>query len=394
MAVCFVAEAPAQVRDYWTEARNRLVDEQVARAGVTNPRVLEVMRTVPRHEFVPRAERDKSYYDMALPIGHGQTISPPFIVAHMTAQLDPQPTDRVLEIGTGSGYQAAVLSGLVEDVYTIEIVRPLGRRAAKTLSRLGYENVHTKIGDGFQGWPDAAPFDKIIVTCSPENVPGALVEQLAEGGRMVVPLGERFQQILYLFKKVDGKLVSEALEPTFFVPMTGRAEELRQVLPDNTTPGVVNGGFEESTAIEGEPDGWYYLRQAALRTDGSPPEGRQCLVFTNRDPGRGAQALQAFGVDGRQVRELEISLWVRARDAAAGLAADEKPRMAITFFDSTRAPVAQHDVGPWSGTFDWKQQRESVRVPPQSRGAVIGIGLLGGTGELACDGVEIRAAGP
>ena len=138
---------------------------------------------------------------MALPIGEQQTISPPFIVAYMTQEIDPQPTDRVLEIGTGSGYQAAMLSPLVKEVYTIEIVEPLGKRAARTLKRLGYKNVFAKVGDGYLGWPEAAPFDKIIVTCSPEKVPQPLVDQLKDGGLMIVPVGERYQQNLYLFRK-------------------------------------------------------------------------------------------------------------------------------------------------------------------------------------------------
>ena len=159
------------------DERNRMVDEEIVEAGVTNPRVIEAMREVPRHEFVPFAQRKYAYFDMALPIGHEQTISPPFVVAFMTEKLDPQPTDRVLEIGTGSGYQAAVLSRLVRDVYTIEIVEPLGRKAAKVFEKLKYKNVHAKIGDGFQGWRRYAPYDKIIVTCSPERVPVALAQQ-------------------------------------------------------------------------------------------------------------------------------------------------------------------------------------------------------------------------
>ena len=162
---------------------------EVASAGIKSPAILAVMRTVPRHEFVPADVRRYAYLDMALPIGEHQTISPPFVVAYMTQKLDPQPTDKVLEIGTGSGYQAAVLSPLVKDVYTIEIVEPLGERARQTFKRLGYKNVHTKIGDGYQGWAEHAPFDKIIVTCSPEKVPAPLVEQLHEGGRMVIPVG-------------------------------------------------------------------------------------------------------------------------------------------------------------------------------------------------------------
>ncbi|MCH5375348.1 MAG: protein-L-isoaspartate(D-aspartate) O-methyltransferase, partial [Planctomycetes bacterium] len=159
----------------WIEARERMVREEVVEAGVTDPRVCDAMRQTPRHLFVPASSRRLAYYDMALPIGGGQTISPPFIVAMMTQALEPRPQDKVLEIGTGSGYQAAVLSPLVADVYSIEIVPSLGRSARRVLQQLKYENVHTKIGDGFQGWAEHAPFDKIIVTCSPEKIPPPLV---------------------------------------------------------------------------------------------------------------------------------------------------------------------------------------------------------------------------
>jgi protein-L-isoaspartate(D-aspartate) O-methyltransferase len=211
----------AQGKSGFEAARNRMVDEEIAAAGVKNPRVIEAMRATPRHEFVTLNQRKYAYLDMALPIGEGQTISPPFIVAYMTEQLDPLRTDKVLEIGTGSGYQAAVLSPLVREVYTIEIVPQLGNHAAKVLRQLGYDNVHAKVGDGYQGWKEHAPFDKIIVTCSPERVPVPLVTQLKEGGRMIIPVGERYQQTLYLLKKTKGQLVPEALRPTLFVPMTG-----------------------------------------------------------------------------------------------------------------------------------------------------------------------------
>ena len=219
----------AQARQSWAEARNKMVDEEIVGAGVKNPRVIDAMRKTPRHEFIPFAQRAHAYLDMALPIGEGQTISPPFIVAYMTESIDPQPGDKVLEIGTGSGYQAAVLSPLVHEVYTIEIVPALGRKAEKTLQRLGYSNVHVKVGDGYQGWTENAPFDKIIVTCSPEKAPPELVAELKEGGRMIIPVGQRYQQTLYLLKKTKGKMVSEALLPTLFVPMTGEAEKERKV---------------------------------------------------------------------------------------------------------------------------------------------------------------------
>src|SRR5690349_14271850 len=166
--MCMVRFAAAQSGDNYTIIRARLVEEVLKGGGITNPRVLEAMAETPRHEFVAPEYRNQAYYDKALPIGNSQTISSPYIVAVMTQELDPQPEDKVLEIGTGSGYQAAVLSPLVKDVYSIEIVKELGEHAAQVLRKLNYTNVHTKIGDGFQGWPEHAPFDKIIVTCSPE----------------------------------------------------------------------------------------------------------------------------------------------------------------------------------------------------------------------------------
>ena len=183
--------------DPFEQQRLRLVKEYVEKEGITNQRVLNSMRQTLRHMFVPTSRRALAYSDQALSIGHNQTISPPFIVAYMTQVLDPQPEDKVLEIGTGSGYQSAVLSPLVKDVYTIEIVEPLGKRARATLKRLHYDNVHPRIGDGYKGWPEQAPFDKIIVTCSPENVPRPLIEQLKEGGKMIIPLGQRYQQVFY-----------------------------------------------------------------------------------------------------------------------------------------------------------------------------------------------------
>jgi len=209
-------------------ARQRMVEEQLVgwNRGITNRAVLAAMRTVPRHEFVPVEERDSAYVDGPLPIGHGQTISQPYIVAFMTEQLDPQPTDRVLEIGTGSGYQAAVLAELVAEVYTIEIIAPLGRRAETDLQRLGYTNVHLRIGDGYLGWPEQAPFDAIIVTCAPERVPQPLVEQLKEGGRMMIPVGAGGVQELVLLRKESGSLAQRAVLPVRFVPMTGEAQRV------------------------------------------------------------------------------------------------------------------------------------------------------------------------
>jgi protein-L-isoaspartate(D-aspartate) O-methyltransferase len=178
-----------------------MVREDIAESGITDVRVLESMRMTPRHEFVSTTQRPLAYFDMSLPIGERQTISGPFVVAYMTEQLDPKPTDRVLEVGTGSGYQAAILSPLVGTVYSIEIHETLGRRARATLQRLGYTNVVTKIGDGFVGWEEKGPFDKIIVTCSPEKIPLPLINQLVENGIMIIPVGQRYEQTLVRLRK-------------------------------------------------------------------------------------------------------------------------------------------------------------------------------------------------
>jgi protein-L-isoaspartate(D-aspartate) O-methyltransferase len=206
--------------------RERMVNEQIVRRGVKGARLLEVMKITPREEFMPLDTRELAYDDRAIPIGYGQTISQPYIVAFMTEALALKPQDRVLEIGTGSGYQAAVLAGLVKEVYTIEIVEVLGKQAALTLERLNYKNVTTRIGDGYRGWPEAAPFDAIIVTCAPDDVPAPLVEQLAEGGRMIIPVGPEGQpQNLIMLRKTNGEIVKQKSLPVVFVPMTGEGKK-------------------------------------------------------------------------------------------------------------------------------------------------------------------------
>jgi protein-L-isoaspartate(D-aspartate) O-methyltransferase len=207
--------------DPFAAARGRMVDTQLASRlrGITDARVLEAMRTVPRHEFVPEEMRPFAYDDRPLPIGHDQTISQPFI----TEALDPKPGQRVLEVGTGSGYQAAVLARLVKEVFSIEIVEPLAQTAKATLARLAIKNVHVRAGDGYKGWPDAAPFDSIIVTCAPDHIPEPLIDQLKPGGRMIIPVGGRTVQELILLEKSSGQLKRRAVLPVRFVPMTGEA---------------------------------------------------------------------------------------------------------------------------------------------------------------------------
>lgn len=381
------AAAHAQSRDPWAEVRTRMVEYEVMAAGVKDPQVCDAMRTTPRHEFVPAALRRYAYLDIAMPIGDGQTISSPFTVAYMTEQLQPRPTDKILEIGTGSGYQAAVLSPLAAEVYSIEIVEALGKRAAQTLRRLGYKNVTTKIGDGYQGWADHAPFDKIIVTCSPENVPKPLVEQLKEDGRLVVPLGQRYQQTLYLYRKVKGTLQSEPLQPTFFVPMMGRAEEERVVEADSGAPVLVNGNFQETSGDQ--PVGWYYIRQGKVEASGRTPSGN-CLSVRNETPGRTAQAMQAVGIDGRRIQEIEVSLWVRGRQVQPGSIPEQHPSLMIAFFNANRQPVSRHEIGPWSGTFDWVQKHLRIKVPTSVRLASVEVGLSGGTGQISVAEVTLK----
>lgn len=214
--------ADAQQRTQDREAeRNRMVDDQLRARDIRDERVLRAMRDVPRHLFVPEPERQQAYRDTPLPIGHGQTISQPYIVAFMTQALEVAPTHRVLEVGTGSGYQAAVLAGLAEQVYSIEIVAALADRARTTLAELQYRNVEVRSGNGYLGWPEHAPYDRIIVTAAPPEVPAALVEQLKVGGLMAIPVGT-YDQELRILRRTAGGMQILATLPVRFVPMTGR----------------------------------------------------------------------------------------------------------------------------------------------------------------------------
>ena len=223
LAASGCGQKPAPGVDLASE-RQRMVQEQLMPRGIHEERVLAAMAKVPREEFVPQEVRPASYTDQPLPIGYSQTISQPYVVAFMTEQLQLKRDDHVLEIGTGSGYQAAILAELVAEVYTIEIVEALAKNAEATLGRLGYKNVHVKAGDGYKGWPEHAPFDAVIVTCAPDHVPQPLVDQMKEGGRMIIPVGAMGEQELYLLEKKNGRLEKRAVLPVRFVPMTGEAE--------------------------------------------------------------------------------------------------------------------------------------------------------------------------
>ncbi|WP_417851516.1 protein-L-isoaspartate(D-aspartate) O-methyltransferase [Thalassoglobus sp.] len=384
----FCTNSYAQSRDPYAPERAKMVEEYISSEGVQDPRVLEAMGTVPRHLFVRPNFRYLAYTDQALDIGFKQTISPPFIVAYMTEMLATQPTDKVLEIGTGSGYQAAVLSGLVQDVYTIEIVEPLGQRTEKLLKRLKYDNVHTKIGDGYQGWPEHAPFDKIIVTCSPESVPAPLVEQLKEGGRMIVPLGERYQQVFYLFEKENGQLKQTKLLPTLFVPMTGQMEELRKVKPDPLNPTIVNGGFEEDENGDGLADHWHYVRRGELSDESSA--GRKSIRFENSESGRMSHMLQGMAIDGSQISEARVSWAMKSENIRSGRAAQQQPGIAFYFYDSRRLPIGRVAIGPWlADQEEWKRSSTVIKIPRTAKEAIIQAGLNGSTGILYLDEIQI-----
>ena len=230
----FMAPSPtlSQTDAQFEQARNKLVKEIEADVQQTSiyldkealdPRVMKSMATVPRHQFVPLKQRPFAYQNRPLPIGHGQTISQPYIVAIMTDLIKPKPGDRVLEIGTGSGYQAAILSELVKEVYTIEIIKPLGEEARSRFENLNYKNIQTRIGDGYYGWKEAAPFDGIVVTAAASHVPPPLVQQLKPGGRMIIPVGSAFmvQHLVIVEKSLQGKITTRQILPVQFVPLTG-----------------------------------------------------------------------------------------------------------------------------------------------------------------------------
>jgi protein-L-isoaspartate(D-aspartate) O-methyltransferase len=222
VAACDGAAAGRQAASTtFDRARTHMVDEQLAARDIKDPRVLAAMKRVPRHEFVPEPLRGVAYEDSPLPIGHDQTISQPYIVAYMTEALELEPTHKVLEIGSGSGYQAAILGELAREVYTIEIVAPLAARARDTLARLGYANVHVRSGNGYLGWPEQAPFDRVMVTAAPDAIPPALVEQLKIGGLMAIPVGVGDQE-LHILRRTDQGMQTLRTLPVRFVPMTGK----------------------------------------------------------------------------------------------------------------------------------------------------------------------------
>ncbi len=211
---------------HFDKQREEMLTRHLAARDIHDPLVLEAMRSVPRHEFVPPDLRDAAYFDRPLPIGSGQTISQPYIVALTTQLARPTPSSRALDVGTGSGYQAAVLAEIVDEVYSIEIVESLADEGRQRLERLGYRNIVVQHGDGYRGWPEEAPFDLIVVAAAPDHIPQPLIDQLAPGGRLVIPVGDRHQRLMLVVKQQDGTVESTAITPVAFVPMTGEAESV------------------------------------------------------------------------------------------------------------------------------------------------------------------------
>lgn len=215
-----IGTQPALSQNY-ERLRNKMVRDQIVARGITHRSTLQAMRTVERHLFVDSQLANKAYEDNPLPIGHDQTISQPFIVAYMTSLVEPRPHFRILEIGTGSGYQAAVLAEIADSVFTMEIIPELGEIAEKRLEALGYENVRVIVGDGYRGLPEKAPFHAIVVTAGAEHIPPPLLEQLAEGGKMIIPVGSQFAvQYLILIEKKKGRITTKNMMPVRFVPFT------------------------------------------------------------------------------------------------------------------------------------------------------------------------------
>jgi protein-L-isoaspartate(D-aspartate) O-methyltransferase len=212
-------------QDIYTSKRYRMVEQQIERRGIRDSLVLKAMRNVPRHRYVPEGLKNIAYSDRPLPIGERQTISQPYIVAFMTEHLGLKGGEKVLEIGTGSGYQAAILGEIANKVYSIEIISSLGLDAKKLLKTQGYNNIHVRIGDGYAGWPEKAPFDAVIVTAAPGHIPQPLIDQLKPGGKMIIPVGDYYQELILITKSKKGKVTKKSVLPVTFVPMTGKAQK-------------------------------------------------------------------------------------------------------------------------------------------------------------------------
>ncbi|MGV3606304.1 MAG: protein-L-isoaspartate O-methyltransferase [Planctomycetaceae bacterium] len=374
-------------------ARQRMVREEIEAQGIKNAALLDAMREVPRDQFIPTHRRNVAYLNVAITYGDGHVVLPPLVIAHAIEQLDPKLNDKVLVIGTGTGYSTALLSRMSKEVFSIEIDRATALTAEETLRRLKYSNIQLKVGDGFEGWKEHAPFQKIIVECSPDTVPPALIEQLDEGGSLLIPVGDDYDQTMYLMKKVNGQLETVSMWPTLLVPMKGRAEELRSSSSEKPRPpSINNGGFEEIVpGSDNLPAHWTYVRQAKVIEGERFPEGNRALQFLNDTPGHLSTAIQAFPVDGKSVSEITLSFRVWGKEIRPGLTRQQLPRLEVRFFDEKRRPCGGDWVGGWFLTFDWVQKTRRFSVPRQAKFAIVQIGLDGATGEIRFDDLRITS---
>ncbi len=373
------------------EARRRMVNEEISAQGIENERLLTAMREVPREQFLPLSKRNLAYLNVAVTYGDGHIILPPLVTAHLIEQVDPQKNDKVLVIGSGSGYSTALLSRMCREVDAVEIDPVVAKSAEETLARLKYTNVRMRIGDGFEGWKEHAPYQRIIVECSPENVPQPLVDQLAEGGMLLVPVGDEFDQTMHLCKKENGKLSTLSLWPTLLLPMKGKAEELRSQSDKPRDPTLLNSGFEELVPqTKDVPAAWVYVRQGRAIADRSCPEGNNSMSFTNVTPGVVATAIQAFPVDGKKISELGIACKVWGMDIRPGQTRQQLPRVEVRFFDEKRRLVGGDWMGGWNMSFTWIKKDHVFAVPRLAKFAVIRIGLGGATGEIKFDDFKLE----
>ncbi len=370
--------AAGQSKTNFDEARRRMVEDEIVGGGVTNKRVIQAMLATPRHEFVSHDQQKNAYYDMSIPIGEGQTISGPFVVAYMTQELDPQPSDKVLEIGTGSGYQAAVLSPLVKDVYTIEILQSLGKRADATLKRLKYGNVHVKIGDGYQGLARASAVrqdHRHLLAGESAGAAGRRTQRRrphdCSGRRALradaLSVHQEKRQAGVGIAAPDAVRADDrpgragARSAAGSAASQNRQRELRRV-----------GGAEN------EPRAWFYCREMKVSDAADAPDKQHYLVFTNDVPGRMSRALQGFAIDGSKVGQLEVSAMIRGHDIRPGQAVDELPEISLTFYDNNSGIIGRTFAGPFRGTFDWKRVTEKLKVPAKATKCIMHVGSVGG----------------
>lgn len=373
------------------EARRRMVSEEIEAQGIENERLLEAMREVPREQFLPLPKRKLAYLNVVVTFGDGQVILPPLVTAHLIEQLNPQKNDKVLVIGAGSGYSTALLSRMCREVDAVEIDPAIAKTAEEVFARLKFTNIKMRVGDGFEGWKEHAPYQRIIVECSPENVPQPLVDQLAEGGVLLVPVGDEFDQTMHLCQKENGKLTTLSLWPTLLLPMKGKAEELRSQSATPRDPALLNGGFEELVpSTKDVPASWAYVRQGRAIADSSCPEGSNSLSFINVTPGVAATALQAFPVDGKKISELAIACKIWGKEVRPGQNRQQLPRVEVRFFDEKRRLVGGDWMGGWNMTFDWVKKDHVFAVPRQAKFAVIRIGLGGAVGEIRFDDFKLE----